>query len=117
MYIENQNLKGAKLAPLGFSQKLLIYMVPDAPFQLNVKKPCTFANISDIIIITRCSTRETRETALLHVACGNPARRRYCVGAKFTCISSLHAYSYIQQSGRNLQTINAKNTRKKIIDS
>ena len=39
-------------------------------------------------------------TALLHVACGNPARRRYCMGAKFSCISSSRAYSYIQQSGR-----------------
>ena len=29
---------------------------------------------------TRCSTRETRETAQLHVACGNPVRRRYCMG-------------------------------------
>ena len=65
-----------------------------------------------MIIDTRCSTRETRETALLHVACGNPARRRYCMGAKFSCISSSHAYSYIQQSGRNLQTMNAKNTKK-----
>ena len=48
----------------------------------------------------------------LDVACGKPARRRYCMGAKFSCISSLHAYSYIQQSGRNLQTMNAKNTKK-----
>ena len=46
------------------------------------------------------SMREPRETALLHVACGNPASRRYCMGAKFSCISSLHTYSYIQQSGR-----------------
>ena len=53
-----------------------------------------------VIIVTRCSMRETRETALLHVACGNPARWRYCMGAQFRCISSLHAYSYIQQSGR-----------------
>ena len=52
-----------------------------------------------LIISTRCSMRETRETAQLHVVCGNPARRRYCMGAKFSCISSLHAYSYIQQSG------------------
>ena len=53
-----------------------------------------------IVTRTRCSMREPRETALLHVACGNPARRRYCMGAKFSCISSSHAYSYIQQSGR-----------------
>ena len=65
-----------------------------------------------LIMITRCSMWETRETALLHVACGNPARRRYCIGAKFSCISSWHTYSYIQQSGRNLQTMNAKNTKK-----
>ena len=30
-----------------------------------------------------------------------------------SCISSLHAYSYIQQSGRSVNTMNAKNTRKK----
>ena len=29
-----------------------------------------------------------------------------------SCISSLHAYSYIQQSGRSVKTVNAKNTRK-----
>ena len=28
--------------------------------------------------------RETHETALLHVACGNPARRCYCMGGKFS---------------------------------
>ena len=33
-----------------------------------------------------------------------------------SCISSLHAYSYIQQSGRSVKTMNAKNT-KKIADS
>ena len=32
-----------------------------------------------MFISTRCSMRETRETALLHVACGKPARRRYCM--------------------------------------
>ena len=37
----------------------------------------------------RCSMRETRETALLHVACGTPARHATaCMGAKFSCISS-----------------------------
>ena len=49
---------------------------------------------------TGCNMRKTLETALLHVACGNPARRCYCMGAKFSCISSSLAYSYIQQSGR-----------------
>ena len=49
---------------------------------------------------------------LLDVARAKPARRRYCMGAKFSCISSLHAYSYIQQSGHNLQTMHAKNTKK-----
>ena len=29
-----------------------------------------------------------------------------------SCISSLHAYSYIQQSGRSVKTMNAKNTKK-----
>ena len=29
-----------------------------------------------------------------------------------SCISSLHAYSYIQQSGRSVKTMNAKNTIK-----
>ena len=55
--------------------------------------------------------RETHET-LLPVACGNPARRRYCMGAKFSCISSLHAYSYIQQKWPYLKTMNAKITKK-----
>ena len=73
-----------------------------------------------IINIARCSMRETRETALLHVACGKPPRRRYCVhGCKvqsaptttFSCISS-HAYSFIQQSDRSVKTMNAKNTKK-----
>ena len=50
---------------------------------------------------TRGSMRETRVTALLHVACGKPARRHYCMhGCKVqsaptttaSCISS-HAYS------------------------
>ena len=57
--------------------------------------------------------RETRETALLRVACGKPARRRYCMhGCKIqsaptttvSCISS-HAYSYIQQRGRSVETM------------
>ena len=29
-----------------------------------------------------------------------------------SCISSLHAYSYIQQSSRSVKTMNAKNTQK-----
>ena len=29
-----------------------------------------------------------------------------------SCISSLHGYSYIQQSGRSVKTMNAKNTKK-----
>ena len=75
---------------------------------------------------TRCSMRETSETALLHVLCGKPARRRYCMhGCKdqfappptttVSCINSLHAYSYIQQSGRCVKTMNAKNTKKSLI--
>ena len=28
---------------------------------------------------TACNMRETRETALLHVTCGKPARRHYCM--------------------------------------
>ena len=28
------------------------------------------------------------------------------------CISSLHAYSYFQQSGRSVKTMNAENTKK-----
>ena len=51
----HQNLKGAKLAPLGVFQKLMIYMVAysEALFHLNVKKqnPCIFANIAGIISI------------------------------------------------------------------
>ena len=73
------------------------------------------------ITLSRCSMRESRETALLHVACGKPARRRYCIhGCKVqsaptttvSCITS-HVYSYIQQSGRSVKTMNAKNMKKK----
>ena len=78
-------------------------------------KNCSAIIYFYIVTLTRCSMRETRETALLHVACGNPARRRYCMGEKFSCISSLHAYSYIHQSGCNLQTMNAKNTKKSLL--
>ena len=48
-------------------------------------------------------------------------RWRYCMhGCKVqsaptttvSCISSLHAYSYIQQGGRSVKTMNAKNTKK-----
>ena len=61
----------------------------------------------------------------LDVAFGKPARRRYCMhGCKVqsaptstvSCISSLHAYSYSQQSDRIVKTRDAKNT-KKITDS
>ena len=31
------------------------------------------------------------------------------------CISSLHAYSYIQQSGSSVKSMNAKNTKKSAI--
>ena len=37
------------------------------------------------------------------------------MGAKsipLSCISSLHAYSYIQQSGGSVKSMNAKNTKK-----
>ena len=65
----------------------------------------------ELICICRPAQSELyrQDVAGLH---GNPARRHYCRGAKFSCISSLHAYSYIQQSGRNLQTMNDKNTKK-----
>ncbi len=79
------------------------------------------ANLSHVPIrLTRCSMREIRETALLHVACGKPARRRYCMhGYKVqsaltttvSCISS-HAYSHIQQSGCSVKTMNAKHMNK-----
>ena len=49
----NQNLKGAKLAPLGVFQKLMIYVVPGTPFSskiLKSKKKRIFANIPGIII-------------------------------------------------------------------
>ena len=37
-----------------------------------------------IIIITRCSMRQTRETALLHVACGNPRDgATACMGVEY----------------------------------
>ena len=32
-----------------------------------------------------------------------------------SCMSTLHAYSYIQQSGRSVKTMNAKNTKKSTI--
>ena len=57
----------------------------------------------------------------LDVARRTPARRRYCMhGCKVqsaptttvSCINSLHAYSYIQQSGHSVKTMNAKNTKK-----
>ena len=60
----------------------------------------------------------------LDVACRKPARGRYCMhGCKVqsaptttvSCISSLHAYSYIQQSGHSVKTMNAKNTKKSLI--
>ena len=38
---------------------------------------------------------------LLDVACGKPARRRYCMHAPSA--ASVHAYSYIQQSGRGIK--------------
>ena len=53
---------------------------------------------------------------ILDVACGKPARRRYCMhGCKVQSApsaASVHAYSYIQQSGRSVKTMNAKNTKK-----
>ena len=39
--------------------------------------------------------RETRETVLLHVACGNPARQRYCMGEKFSCIRAHRMHIHI----------------------
>ena len=40
--------------------------------------------------------QETRETALLHVACGKPARWRYCKvqSAPTTTVSSISAHAY-----------------------
>ena len=46
---------------------------------------------------TACSMRETRETALLHAWV------------------QIHAYSYIQQSGHSVKSMNAKNTKKSLI--
>ena len=48
-----------------------------------------------IIIITRCSMWETRETALPH-----GCKVQSAPTTTVSCISSLHAYSYIQQTGR-----------------
>ena len=55
---------------------------------------------------------------LLPVVISNGLRAA-CMGAKsnpppqpLCCISSLHAYSYIQQSGHSVKTMNAKNTNK-----
>ena len=49
------------------------------PLYDNWSNTLEFAYIDDYIIITRCSMRETGETALLHVACWKPVRRRYCM--------------------------------------
>ena len=54
---------------------------------------CSWNNIFSIMI-TRCSMRGTRETALLHAWV------------------QIHAYSYIQQSGHSVKTMSAKNTKK-----
>ena len=71
---------------------------------------CMKYRIIVLIIITRCSMPETRQTALLHVACGNAAIWRYCMDAKFTCISSSHAYS---TKWPYVKTMNAKKYEKK----
>ena len=58
---------------------------------------------------------------IYYVACGKPVRWHYCMHeckvqsaptTTVSCMSSLHAYSYIQQSGRSVKTMNAKNTKK-----
>ena len=57
----NQNMKCAKLAPLGVFRNWLLIWYPDTLFQLNVKKqiPCIFANLTSIFSIivynTSCS--------------------------------------------------------------
>ena len=58
----------------------------------------THARIASSIIVrlyTRYSMLETRETALLHVACRNPTRRRYCMGAKFWAASAHRMHIHI----------------------
>ena len=52
---------------------MLLIITPDEVLMLCISSCCL-----GVLIYTRCSMRETRETALLHVACGKPARRRYC---------------------------------------
>ncbi len=61
-----------------------------------------------IVIGTRCSIRKM---ALLHVACGETRET-----ALLHAWVQIHAYSYIQQTGRSVKTMNAKDT-KKITDS
>ena len=58
------------------------------------------------ITTTRCSMRETRETAVLH-----GCKVQSAPTTTVSCISS-HAYSYTQQSGRSVKTMNAKNPNK-----
>ena len=70
-------------------------------------KRCSF-----MIILTRCSMRETRETALLHIACGKPARRRYCMhGCKVQICP--HNQRQLHQFACILYAMNSKNSRKK----
>ena len=60
------------------------------------------------ISITRCSMRQTRETALLHAWVESPIRPHN--HRQLHQRMHVHNY-YIQQSGRSVKTINVKNTK------
>ena len=58
--------------------------------------------------------RETRETALLNIACGKPARRRYCMHGSKVQLHQLIACIFIYSTKwPYVKTMNAKNTREK----
>ena len=85
------------------------------------KKPKSVLDTDDPYHVACLRYTNLTQLVVLDVACGKPARRRYCMHeckiqsaptTTVSCISSWHAYSYIQQSGRSIKTMNAKNTQK-----
>ena len=70
-----------------------------------------------IIKITRVVSHLARSDPHHYLSCGRHGSKvQSAPTTTVRCISSLHAYSYIQQSGRSVKSMNAKNT-KKITDS
>ena len=69
-----------------------------------------------IIKMTRCSTRENRETALLHVACGEPRETALLHGCKVQLHQLIACIFIYSTKWPYVKTMNAKNS-KKITDS